>query len=408
MKIWVKLLVGSIIGITLGAVLPAAGSSLDVVAFLSRLSIQIGRYVVFPLTFFGLVIGTYELRRERKLAGVYGRLLLYLLGTTVLLILLGVGTLLAFSPERIPIIVEQEPVFRLPGIRETLLALFPENLFHALVGSGSVLLPVAFLAVLVGVNLTFDLHVTNPVVQLADSLSRIFYHINSLLSELFGFAMVVIVAAFLMNVRQSDLGLFRQILVILAIDCALVIFAVYPALLYLLGERENPYKWLYGSLAAALVGFFSGDVYLSITMLAKHGRENLGVPRRVGSAVYSLFAIFGRAGSALVAAASFLLILRSYSSLEISFLQVLWTLGFALLVSVALGGVPGMGAYVAVAWLCGMFGRGLQEGYLILKPIAPLLISLGVLLDVLTSGFVAMLVARKVEAWEAVEPQDFV
>jgi Na+/H+-dicarboxylate symporter len=220
--------------------------------------------------------------------------------------------------------------------------------------------------------------------------------------------MVVIVAAFLMNVRQSDLGLFRQILVILAIDCALVIFAVYPALLYLLGERENPYKWLYGSLAAALVGFFSGDVYLSITMLAKHGRENLGVPRRVGSAAYSLFAIFGRAGSALVAAASFLLILRSYSSLDISFLQVLWTLGFALLVSVALGGVPGMGAYVAVAWLCGMFGRGLQEGYLILKPIAPLLISLGVLLDVLTSGFVAMLVARKVEAWEAVEPQDFV
>jgi aerobic C4-dicarboxylate transport protein len=407
-KIWIKLLAGSILGIVLGAVLPAAGGSMDVVGYLSRLFIQIGRYVVFPLTFFGLLIGTYELKRDKKLGAVYGRLVLYLLMSTFLLILIGVGTLLAFSPERIPIIVEKETPFRLPGIRETLLALFPENLFQALVGSGSFLLPVAFLAVLIGVNLTFDLHVTSPVVQLADSLSRIFYHLNSLLSELFGFAMVVIAAAFLMNVRQGELLLFRQLLVILAIDCAVILFAVYPALLYFLGERENPYKWLYASTAAALVGFFSGDVYLSVAMLVKHGRENLGVPRRVGSAVYPMFAIFGRAGTALVASASFLLILKSYSSLEISLLQVLWTVGFTLLVSLALGSVPGMGAYVALASLCALFGRGLQEGYLILKPIAPLLISFGVLLDVLTSGFVAMLVARKVNAWDAVETRDFV
>jgi aerobic C4-dicarboxylate transport protein len=407
-KIWIKLLIGSVVGIILGLLLPAAGGSMDVVGFLSRLVIQIGRYVVFPLTFFGLVIGTYELKREKKLGPVYGRLVLFLLGSGLLLVLIGIGSLLAFSPERIPIIVEREAALRLPGLRETLLGLFPENLFQALIGSGSVLLPVLFLAVLIGVNLTFDLHVTNPVVQLADSLSRVFYHINSLLAELFGIAMVAIAAAFLMNVRQGDLALFRQFLVIMAIDTALIVFAVYPALLYLLGERENPYKWLYASIAPALVGFFSGDGYLSITMLVKHGRENLGVPRRVGSTVYPLFAVFGRAGTALVASASFLLILKSYSSLEISFLQILWTTAFSLLVSLALGSVPGMGAYVALATLCGLFGRGLQEGYLILRPIAPLLISFAVLLDVLTSGFVALLVARKVGAWQTVDPQDFV
>jgi aerobic C4-dicarboxylate transport protein len=407
-KIWIKLLVGSVVGIILGLLLPAAGSSMDFMAFLSRLMIQIGRYVVYPLTFFGLVIGTYELRREKKLGAVYGRLFLYLFGSSLLLILIGIGTLLAFSPERIPIIVEREAALRLPGIRETLLGLFPENLFQALVGSGSVLLPVVFLAVLIGVNLTFDLHVTNPVVQLVDSLSRIFYHVNSLLAELFGIAMVAVAAAFLMNVRHGDLALFRQFLVIMAIDIAVIVFAVYPALLYLLGERENSYKWLYASIAPALIGFFSGDGYLSLTMLVKHGRENLGVPRGVGSAVYPLFAIFGRAGTAMVASASFLLILKSYSSLEISLLQILWTVTFGLLVSLALGSVPGMGAYVALASLCGLFGRGLQEGYLILRPIAPLLISFAVLLDVLTSGFVALLVARKVGAWQAVDAQDFV
>jgi Na+/H+-dicarboxylate symporter len=212
----------------------------------------------------------------------------------------------------------------------------------------------------------------------------------------------------MMTVKQNELTLFKQILIIIGIDSALVIFAIFPVLLYFLGGRKNPYKWLYGIIAPALTAFFSGDNYLSVVMLAKHGKENLGVPRRVGSAVYSLFAIFGRAGTVLVASATFLLVLKSYSSLEITFLQVLWTLLFSLLISMTLGTVPGLGAYVALSTLCAIYGRGLQEGYLILRPIAPLLISFGVLLDVLTSAFVSLLVARHEQIAQDVDVYDFV
>jgi Na+/H+-dicarboxylate symporter len=202
--------------------------------------------------------------------------------------------------------------------------------------------------------------------------------------------------------------MFKQIIMILTIDAGLVVFAVYPLVLYFVGERDNPYKWLYAVIAPALVGFFSGDHYLSVTMLAKHGNENLGVPRRVGSAAYTLFGIFGRAGTALVTAAGFLLVLKSYSTLEVSFLQVLWTILFTTLISLALGSVPGLGAYVALSTLCGIYGRGIQEGYLILKPIAPLLVSFGVLLDVLASAFVSLLVARQEKVWREVDRFDFV
>jgi aerobic C4-dicarboxylate transport protein len=132
------------------------------------------------------------------------------------------------------------------------------------------------------------------------------------------------------------------------------------------------------------------------------------VPRRIGSAVYPLFAIFGRAGTAMVAAAGFLLVLKSYSSLEVSFLQALWTILFTILVSLALGSVPGLGAYVAISTLCGIYGRGIQEGYLILKPIAPLLVSYGVILDVLAAGFSSMLVARQVKVQQEIDIYDFV
>jgi aerobic C4-dicarboxylate transport protein len=407
-KIWIKLLIGSIIGVLLGVFVPASGRSMEVFSYLSRLLIQVGRYVVFPLVFFSVMAGTYELRREKRMLPVYGRIVLYLVLAAVLLVVVGMVTLLVFSPERIPIIVEQQRSFQLPTLQETLLSLFPSNLFQALVGSGNLLLPVMLVALLVGINLTFDLRITSPVVQLVDSLTRIFYHLNSLMCELFGFAMVVIGAYFIMTVKGSDLALFKQIFIILGINCALVIFAIYPALLYLLGERKNPYKWLYAVIGPALVGFLSGDNYLSVTMLVKHGRENLGVPRRVGSATYSVFAVFGRAGSAMVAAAGFLLVLKSYSSLEVSFLQVLWTLAFSVLVSLFLGPVPGLGAYVALSTLCAMYGRGLQEGYLILNPIAPLLVSFGAILDVITSAFASFLVARHQQVHEEVDIYDFV
>jgi aerobic C4-dicarboxylate transport protein len=408
MKIWIKILIGVVLGLVLGALLPTSEGNLKLLGLLAEIFIRIGRYLVFPLAFFSLVLGTFELKREKKLLRVYARSLLYLLVSAALLLMIGILSVLIFSPERIPIIIEAEPALALPGLREILFAVFPKNLFQVLVGSGEILLPLMVLAFLLGTNLTFDPRTTGTVTQLADSLNRIFYHINSLLAELFGFAMLPISAAFLMQLRGADLMLFKQVLIILGIDSVLIVFAVYPGLIYLLGGKENPYKRLYALAAPALAAFFTGDEYLSLGLLIKHGRENLGVPRRVGAAVYPLFAFFGRAGTALVAGVSFLIILKSYSSLEISFFQILWTLGFTLLISLALGAVPGAGAFTAVAALCALFGKGLQEGYLILRPVLPLLISFGVLLDVLTSGLVSWLVAYKEGVLEEPEASDFV
>ena len=409
MKIWIKILIGTILGIFLGNFLPPSAERLELFDFISQVSIRIGSYVVFPLVFFSLAAGTFELKQEKKLFSVYLRILLYLLLSTFLLILIGVLSVLIFSPERIPIIIEGEEALRLPGLKEILEAVFPKNLFQVLVGSGEVMLPLIFLAFLLGINLSFDLRITALVTQFLDTMNRIFYHINSLVVELFGFALLLITASFVLNLKTYDLGLYEQVLIILALDCALVVFAVYPGLFYLLGGgKHNPYKWLYAVIAPALTAFFTGDPYLSIGMLAKHGKENLGVPRRLGSAVYPLFAYFGRAGTAMIAAVSFILILKSYSSLEISFAQVIWTIGFSLLISLALGPVPGMGAFAAISTLCAVFGKGLQEGYLILKPIAPLLIGFGVLLDVLTSAFVSFLIAGHESIREETEPADFV
>ena len=132
------------------------------------------------------------------------------------------------------------------------------------------------------------------------------------------------------------------------------------------------------------------------------------MPRMVGSAIYPLFAVLGRAGTAMVSGVSFILILRSYSSLEITFLQTLWVMLFSFLVSFVLGAVPGNGAFFSVFMMCSIYAKGLQEGYLILRAIAPFLVSFGAFVDVFSSALASLLVAREENVWTEVEPASFI
>ncbi len=406
MKIWIKLLVGTILGVIAGFFIPDSVGG--IMQSISGFVTGVGRYVIFPLVFFSLGIGTSELRQERRIVRVYLSVFKYLALSALLLILIGTASVLVFPPERIPIPIKSGAAYGMIDVMAGLTSIFPRNLFTVFFASGDFLLPLVVLAFLLGLNLDFDRQATRPIVQIFDSLSRIFYHMNSLVVELFAIAMIAIAAAMTMRIAHAGLVMYKQILIILAADTAIVTLGVYPACLYFMGVKANPYRWLYAALGPAIAGLVTGDQYIALSMLSKHGKESFGVPRMIGSAVYPLFASIGRAGTAMISAVSFIFILRCYSSLEITVLQVLWVMLFSFLTSFILGAVPGMGAYFMIAALCGIFGQGRQEGYLILENIAPLLVSFGVFIDVITSAFTSLLIAREENLWTEVEMENFV
>ena len=409
MKIWIKLLVGGIIGIFLGVFLPTGDSIYSLFSYLSELVINIGRYAIFPLILFSLAVGTYELKQEKKILRVYGRTTLYLVAASALLAIIGSVSVLIMSPDRIPIVIEEEISFTTPGLKEILLFVFPKNVFTIFNDSGSFLLPLFFFTFFLGLNFTFDRLITRPAVQFFDSMSRIFYHINTFVLEVMGLGMIAL-SSFLIiqTLAVPELGLYRQLLLVLAIDTAIVLFGLYPGILYVLTGRKNPYKWLYAILGPAIAGFASGDGYFTLGFALRNGKENLGIPRKIGSASFPLFALFGRAGTAMVSSVSFIVILKSYSSLGITAPDLLWVILFSFLTSFTLGGVPGIGSFVALSALCGLYGGGYEEGYLILKPIAPFLMSFSVLLDVVTASFSSMLVAKHEKMQSEVEIKEFV
>lgn len=409
MKIWIRLLLGCGIGVALGVVLPESGG--DTPQFFRGLSdfiINIGRYFLFPLVFFGILIGAHELREDRATLRVYGKTLGLLIVSMAALIVIGTVSVLVLSPSRIPPIFQEAPVMELPTFQELLFRLVPTNLFTVFSNPGEHLFPVVLLGFLIGIAIKLEEHHADPLVSVFDAASRVFYRLNSFVIEVLSIGIIAVAASFVFDLRGiSDFEIYSQLFTVLLFDTLLVVFVILPLILYFATDRENPFVWLFAMLPPVLKAVFSGDIFFTGPTLIRAGKENLGIQRKAGSAVFSLAMVLGRAGTAMVASASFILILRSYTALEITFLEVLWVMVASFGFSLLLGSVPGSGVLVALSLLSAAYGRGMGEVYLILRPVSVILISIGVFIDAIVASFVAYLVAFTERMQRRVHQLDF-
>jgi len=396
MKIWMKYLVGALLGLAIALVVPIEDSRLrDALAFLFDLSIRIGRYALVPLVLFSVPVAVFELNEDKDFWRNIGRTFLVLVAAVAALALLGVLVAAVARPERIPLVADATAAESAPGFREILLAVFPESPFAALT-SGGFLLPTWFLAILVGLSFSHDRASTKPVVLLFDSLSRIFYQINSFFVEFLGILLIVVTAANVVSLRSAPRAeVYGPLLLVVGIEVAAVALIVLPAVLWFLGGRKNPWRSLYALLAPALAALVSGDVYFALGPLFKHAKESLGIRRRSNALSLPLALVFGRAGTTLVTATAFIVVLSSYSNLGVSFGSLLWILAVAPLITLLLGASPGRGAMTALMTLCALYGRGFENGYLIALPVALPLVAAGAFLDTLWAGCAALIVARR-------------
>jgi Na+/H+-dicarboxylate symporter len=396
MKVWFKLLFGAFLGVLLGSLLPNNNQAvLSALNWLERLAIGIGRYGTIPILVFSLTIAVYELRQDGRFWGLLFLSFLMILGSAVFVVVSGILVTMIFPPARIPIQIEEQVELVSLNISQAALDLFPSNMFSAIFSDGVYLLPLCIFAFFLGMGLSYDRNYTKPVISLIDSLSRIFYHVASFFSEILGFIIIVLAAYWAIRFHGAlQAGVFRDLILLLGIFSVILGFGILPMLLYFIKPKVNPWVQLYGSLGPALAAFFSGDMNFSLPIIFRHVKENLGVRRRSNTITTALFAVFGRAGSAMVAAAAFIVIIKSYSSLGVTLSDV-FSIGLrAVLISFLLVRHSGDAAYTALAVLCLGYGRGYEAGYLILKPLAFYLIAIGTFLDVMIACFAGFAIAR--------------
>lgn len=388
MKVWIKLLIGSLLGLMLGALLPQENATVGAVLFWAEiLAVRLGRYALAPLLFFSLAVSIYELRQDDRMWGLVFRTAALIAGAAAFLVVFGLIAVIAFPPARIPILIEGQKESIALDVLSGIHALFPSNAFSAIVTDGSFLLPLCVLAFFLGAGLSFDKAYSKSITSLLDSLSRISYYVSSFFSEILGAIVIALAAYWAVRFRGAlKAEVFRDLVFLLGAVAVLLSAGVVPLFLFLLGPKTNPWKVLYAAVAPALSAFFSGDINFTLPVLMKHAKESHGVQRRANTVTLALFAAFGRAGSAMVAAVSLIVIIKSYSSLGVSLSDFVSIALSAVVVSLLLAKHPGDGAYAALAVLCAWYGRGFEAGYLILKPIAFYLIAVGTFLDVVLAS----------------------
>lgn len=386
MKIWIKYIAGVLIGLAFALVAPHQNTSFaSITEYLSDLVIQFGRYSLYPFLFFSFTLAVFELRENRtlmRLGAITGGIIII---TAIALAVTGLIAVLIRNPSRIPIFVEGSSETVSVGVQESVLQLFPSSAFEALT-NGLFILPLCILGGFVGAACAVDKTSAKATLTLFDSLSRVSYSIMTFFVDVVAIGMIALSVNWIIQFREMiSSRAFTDFIFLLLFMLLFTALVLFPAIIRLACGKGNPYRVLYAGVAPALAAFFSGDANMALPVLFRHVNESLGVRRRVSSITLPLFSVFGRPGTALTVTISFIVILKSYSSRGIAFSDMLWLMGVAILLSFLLGRIPFGGAYIALAAVCALYGRGFEAGYLILRPAAFFIASVAAAIDALTA-----------------------
>ena|GEM_PF-288247 len=409
MKLWFKYAAGILFGAALFAVSPKAlledGGAL---ASLAEISLRIGYYVLGALLSVNLPLAVLKLYEEKKFWNIGLRSLRFFILSLFSASAIGIIAALIALPVRVPLLSDTSAQI-VKGFGSGLMEIFPQNLGAIFLNAGGMAAPVLVFAMSVGLAMAHDPMAARPVANLLDSFSRILHTINTFMTEILGVLLIPISARALYLVTTSLAGgIYASFLAILAIACFAVIALILPLAVYLLSGRNNPFPIIFSGLPAALAAIASGNLRFSSGTTLRQTRENLGIKRRYNAILMPVGLFFGRAGTAFVAALSFVIILSSYSLLAISIPNLLLIALIIPLATLAASASPQNGPLAVLTLGCGLFGKGFENGYLVMVPIAFLLSMTAAFIDALWISAAQSLAARRLVARDMKAPKHFI
>ncbi|MCR5723515.1 MAG: dicarboxylate/amino acid:cation symporter [Treponema sp.] len=409
MKLWVKYLLGILLGIAAAFILPSSSEMVQSsAAYISDLAIRFGRYTLLPMLFFTVAYAMFKLRSRKMIltAGIWTVSVIVI--STLVLTILGLLSILIVKLPRIPISSEKISELTTVNVAGLIQQLLPFSSFSSL-QDGAYLLPAFIFASLAGAGCASDESASKPVITFIESAAKLCYSIMSFFLEFMAVAMIAVSCYWMISVRPVFAArTFLPLAVMLLVDFVIVAGVIYPLILYIFCKDRRPYRVLYASICPILTAFFSGDSNLSLLVNIKHGRDSLGIHRRINGLTFPLFSVFARGGTALVTTICFVMILRSYSSLGFTAGDVLWIFIMTFALSFVMCAIPSGGAFVSLTILCTIYSRGFEAGYLLLRPAVPVFCSFAAAFDALTAMFGSYIISVKTHTIEHIAVKHYV
>jgi aerobic C4-dicarboxylate transport protein len=395
MKLGARTLTAMAAGILLAMMFPVENTVIKrFVEGGAQISLQIGRYLVFPFLFFNMAVAVGRLKRTAR----FGKALLYtaaaIAGINLIMAVLGSVIALLTPLSRIPIAFEHEVQLPFTFSLELLKAIFPDNAFTLFLSAS--FFPLAVLALILGINMAFDREISEPTFNLFDSLGRIFYRIAGYYTAYSFIPVFFFTASTLYGFRsQQEMGTYFEVFILSFAGALVIAFALYSFLYWLLmQEKGSALRWMRGAFPYPVFAFWSPDFLLSSMQYSSLAHQNQGIRRDIGAFAIPLFTLFGRSGTVFINAVAVIVILKSYNSLDITFIQVLQTIFYTFITSFLTASYSSDTLQTALSISCLLYGHNISSGSMVLEPIMPMLAHIASMLDAFTLLFTLRVMAH--------------
>lgn len=359
-KLWVKVIIGMILGIAGGAIIsPAAGIIPE--AFSSRIGswaglpgtifLQIVQMIMIPLILTSIVqgiIGSGSLEQLRKMGG---SVLVYFLFTTTIAITIGISLSYIIKPgsrlsklgttQSTDVAVGEKAEVE-TDIPSLIGQLIPDNPLASMVAGD--MLAVVIVAIVVGIALaSLSSKKAQPVVDLLSSVQQVCMTIVNFAMKLVPYAVFGLMVQLIANLGWSSLtGLSIYMGTVAA--GLVVLICIYAILIFLLG-RQNPFQALSKMRDAQLLAFSTASSAAVMPLTMKTADEKLKVKPAVSNFLIPVGATVNMDGTALNQAVALIFLTQVYGiPLELSDLLIItFTIVAA---SVGTPSIPGGGMII--------------------------------------------------------------
>jgi len=338
-QLWIKVIIGIILGAGLGVLLNPSTELLteDISLRLAdwfdlpgQIFMRLVQMIMIPLIFTSIITGIVSNTSENlRIFGL--RLLLYFVFTTTIAIMIGLTVTLIFKPGKYIFmlggfpnngesqILSDEPTNLIENIPGAISNLIPNNPLESIL-TGEMLGVVIF-TIIIGVAITqLSQETARPIIRFSEAIQKICMIIVSWAMMLVPYAVFGLIAALLSRTSvEIFLGLgYYMALVILG----LIILVVFYLVLILVVAKKNPFKFLKAIKEPQLLAFSTASSAAVMPLSMKTADEKLGVSSNISDFVIPVGATINMDGTALFQCVTTLFMAQAYG-IELTIINLL-------------------------------------------------------------------------------------
>lgn len=356
----------------------------DFVKPFGTIFVNLLKLIAVPLVLASLIKGIASLRDLNKLSRIGGRTFGIYLVTTVIAISVGLLVANLIAPgESFPEDVKTELSTKFgktadetmetaekaqeKGPLQFLVDIVPENIVTAASDNRN-MLQVIFFALVIGLSIILIPEKNGkPVLDFFDSLNDIIIKAVDLIMLAAPYGVFALIGSILVDTAGDDPASAVTILLSLLqysgtviLGLLIMLFIVYPVMMWILVKNFNPFKFYKAIFPAQMLAFTSSSSAAALPVTMERAEQHLGISKEVTSFVLPLGATINMDGTSLYQAVATLFIAQSFG-IDLTFVDQLNIILTATLASIGAAAVPGAGLVMLIMVLnsVGIGGEGI-------------------------------------------------